>query len=296
MENKKKINISYHQPIYDEKGHIFSIDMVRIDLKMQFHTLQKILDCLSFMFDSGYVHWNSFKICSYADNFTFDCADGNSFWLGVGFRSSSNVITENCCLEFNPNKVGTHNTFQKVFELLNTFCKYSSLVRYDLAVDIPFERSNVFLQKDRRKYRSVQVGFKTETEYLGARNSPGYVKLYNKTVESHLQAIVTRFEITLDLCSYDIFQLHMPVIRYVVDHQLCFDDDYTTQLNETELYVLEKILECPSDITRLGRKMRKKIECILSKYTQLLYIPHAVYAQILSQLQNYVKFDIVSLL
>ena len=74
-------------------------------------------------------------------------------------------------------------------------------------------------------------------------------------------------EITLD-GSLDMntqLSTYFPLV-YVLDDFISLDFS-VLDLNDTELFILEKLLDKPSDIKRLGRAMQKKIEPVLSRYT-----------------------------
>ena len=103
-------------------------------------------------------------------------------------------------LEFNPNKVSDNEVFKIIHKLLIKYCRKSlnHIARFDLAIDIPVDRSRCFLVKDRRLYIERKHGVEY-TQYLGSKSaSVGRVKLYNKTAEAKLDYPLTRLELTLD--------------------------------------------------------------------------------------------------
>lgn len=72
------------------------------------------------------------------------------------------------------------------------------LIRFDIAFDFPCKRDSIILIRDqRRSYRLFREDGSV-TEYQGARQSHGSLKLYDKTKESSLTCDVTRCEITVD--------------------------------------------------------------------------------------------------
>lgn len=125
---------------------------------------------------------------------TFDKENAVSMTVGAGYIESDG--THDACkgfVEFNPNKVGK--------QALAALCGFSrlfdarlDLVRWDYAVDIPESRSDVLMFKDRRKYECHISD--SITTYLGQRNTPGRVKVYDKQRESGLPVPVTRIEVT----------------------------------------------------------------------------------------------------
>jgi len=212
-------------------------------------------------------HWTSNKLGSCREQFIFKCSNGNTFWVGVGMNTISGV-KHVVRIDYNPNKV--YDTLELDF-ILSTLTNYTvrcDCIRFDLAFDFPIPRKLAFLVKDKRKYEAHSNNCKyLETEYLGARSAPGRVKLYDKTAESNLNYPCTRLEITLD-GSLDIARqllTYFPLV-YVLDDFVNLDFS-TLNLNDTELFILEKLLNKPSDIKRLGRAMQKKIEPVLLRYT-----------------------------
>lgn len=96
------------------------------------------------------------------------------------------------------------------------------------------------------------------TEYLGQRSHNGFVKLYDKTIESGLDYELTRLEITLDNKAQlqDVF----PVVHiYDTQSQLIFADN----LSNTDKTLIQLLRGCEDKqiyLKQLGYRMRKKIE------------------------------------
>lgn len=112
---------------------------------------------------------------------SFDLGD-SSVALGIGFMEPSCKVNMNRgFVEFNPNKVAGDKRFWRLLEKLAPCVSHASLKRYDLAYDIECARKDCRLSKDRRMYKAViSNGI---TEYLGVKNTPGYVKVYDKAAE-----------------------------------------------------------------------------------------------------------------
>ena len=115
---------------------------------------------------------------------SFDLGD-SSVALGIGFMEPSCKVNMNRgFIEFNPNKVAGDKRFWRLLEKLAPCVSHARLKRFDLAYDLPTSRLDCRLSKDRRMYKSViSNGI---TEYLGVKNTPGYVKVYDKAAEMHL--------------------------------------------------------------------------------------------------------------
>ena len=247
--------------------------------------LMVLLDKLSITHAVEVKYWNSFRPGSFREQFSICFQDGNSFWLGVvlnGRKPEWGRVR----MDFNPNKVAGHEVFQLLLSFLvcNTRPLHRTVKRFDLAVDIPVLRPDVFLVKDNRAYIERRHG-QEWTQYLGAKSSTvGRVKLYNKQVESNLGHPLTRLEITLDpITPYE--QVKFPVVYYLDDLQLCFDE--TIKASDTERFILNAILQGCGTINQLGRKTREKIKILLDQYIKYIKIGSKEYYQIISQLNSY---------
>ena len=224
------------------------------------------------------------KIGTFKHQFTFECGRGNSFWLGLGLNSSSGPPANRVRLEFNPNKVGWDYQFRKVFNRVRA-CSVGSplVVRFDLAVDIPVLRRNCYLLKDNRIYEEYRNSWDDRTQYVGARNKSGRCKLYNKQIESKLSHPLSRFKITLsgeDIPYHKAVEL-MPKVLILDDLQLCFSGE---KLSDTDAFILRTVLDSPDRLTELHRYKKKKIACILDKYTRSLTLDNACYNEIIASL------------
>jgi len=161
-----------------------------------------------------------------------------SISVGLGFISDKVKVKEGF-IDFNPNKIfgsfyneypvlnhdedidnpflHSNNLKKTVLDILETIKSYSHeyyVLRYDLAVDIPCSRTDIFLIKDRRKYLQFRKSNEDITEYLGARSSAGYVKIYNKMIESELTFKLTRIEVTETNFNYDEAVKEFPDIYF----------------------------------------------------------------------------------
>lgn len=267
-----------------EDNKICSVDMLRVTYKLNYNYGQKLLDYISMSMLEQYEYYETRKVGSYRFNFSFKLADGCSYWLGIGLNSNP-YVADKVCFEYNPNKVGSDAFFQDLLMFCKLNCKRAECNRFDLAIDIPVERKYVFLRRDSRRYECVGHGYSVDTEYLGRRNAVGRVKVYNKQAESKLNWPLTRCEITLDLqVEYNTFVGNIMPVIYIP----C-DDVYVSTLSSTDLYLIDKILECPSDIVRLARDKRKKIEPIVNCNYDKLCINKNTFDLIIQQVRTYVN-------
>ena len=223
-----------------------------------------LLDKLPITHAVEVTHWNNFRPGSFREQFSIRFQDGNSFWIGAvlnGRKPEWGRVR----LEFNANKVAEHEVFQLLLSYLvgNTRPMHRTVKRFDLAIDIPVLRQDVFLVKDNRAYIERRHG-QEWTQYLGAKSSTvGRVKLYNKQVESNLGHPLTRLELTLDPATpYE--KIKFPEVYYLDDLQLCFDE--TVKAGDTERFILNAILQGCGTINQLGRKTREKIKILLDQY------------------------------
>ena len=278
----------YHQ-INTQNGLIVSIDNIVLDFVIHRQNdrdrLAKLLDAMPITQQVDITHWDSLKIGTYHDQFRLSFADATSFWLGFGLIGKK-TFWEKCRLDFNPNKVGTKTAFQS---LLNFFygctCQYDrSIKRYDLAIDVPVDRFDCTLLKDNRAYIERRHG-KEYTQYLGAKSShAGRVKLYNKQVESSLPYPLTRLELTLEP-SVPYAEINWPTVYYLKTSQLCINEKITG----TDRFILNSILQGCGSTKNLGRKMREKIDLLLTDYVSTVSISEQDYSIIQHELLSYIR-------
>lgn len=184
-------------PTFDETaGSVYSIDMVRLKVKVppsRYDQIAKILDTWAVP-DMRPFFYASNRIGGYRGLWVFEFEE-SSVSCGMGLVQGTGKTEAGIgFVEFNPNKVGRHG-MALVRRLLGAGARLE-VVRYDLAIDYAVKRDSVRIVKDGRKYGcEISNGM---TEYLGQRNKPGRVKVYDKTAESGLDADVTRVELTCD--------------------------------------------------------------------------------------------------
>lgn len=281
-----------NQIIY--KNVTYSIDKLVIDFEFKFvdgiSKCQLFLNSLSSMIDLSFTNWTNTKFANYKHQFIFNCNDdnNNTFWLGVGFNGSNKYEEYRARIEFNPNKVFNSYVFKVIYNLLVLYSSSIFIKRFDVAFDYPVLRENTYLLKDNRKYREERLSYNDRTQYLGKHNNHGFVKLYNKKIESSLSFPLTRLEITLDYdkSAYNEFLAVLPTVKYLDDMQFAFDG---YSLNDTDRYILITIYDNLDNLKMLGRRKQKKIECILSEYTRNLEVDFDTYSKLLKDLDIYKK-------
>lgn len=260
-------NLIYYEPYKSTDGSIYSCDMIR--LKFVFDKKDDGIP-LDFMYYMN-MHYN-FKCDNYKSNrisgfkymfvFTRDYIDYRCV-IKIGFFANhkDSAGYNSNFIEFNPNKCDMH----VISYLFRTFSAYSvnmsrksifELVRYDLAIDIPVNRSYVKLLKTgKRSYTRIED--KGVTEYLGKRGSNGATKVYDKTKESDLYYDLTRIEITCDSLSPVLPEIHLEQYQTSIDFE--FD------LNSTDKVLVELLRRCDDAdkeywFRQLGRNKREKLK------------------------------------
>lgn len=258
--------MKYFKPIKSH-GNTFSCDMIRIDFDMGNNT-QAFSDWTSNVqgydayIDVDYYH--TFKPFAYEHLWTFHLGDESSWSVGL---SPGNRRTEGF-IEFNPNKCATQEGFLEWYGRFLGYCYTTTLKRYDLAIDIPIDRSSCCLVKDHRKYAFISD--KTKTEYLGQRNKPGFVKLYDKAAERKLDYPLTRLEVTC--CPGE--HPNIPELR-IAKYQTTFDDNLLdVSASDRVIYDLARQVENPYPILKkLSPRRFKRIKDLLENDQEAFEMP-----------------------
>ena len=287
--------LSYWEPIRDDQtNYTYSIDNVVVWFRLYYPEdvlCQEILDFISNRLDFDYDHFQSFKFACFRDQFSFRLGDGYSFWLGASFNGAKGTADPFVALDFNPNKVMRFQHFAEIYNFVLARAKQVDFKRFDLAIDVPVKRSDVFMYKGRRKLtvdpdeeEELFIGNSWEnfTHYLGRRSSVGRVKLYNKQRESKLNYPLTRVELT---CAPDSdMDKYMPTVKYFDDLQMVFND---LKISGSDRLILRRVLEHPDELGELPYVKRKKIDEILEHYTKTVEVNKGIYALILLNLNKF---------
>lgn len=269
-----------------------SIDNVVLDYSISSQTYRdefvKLLEKLPLKYHCETVHWTSFKMGAFRFQFRIIFSDNTSFWIGMGLNQSKTNYNR-VRLDFNPNKIANHMLFREILAFLNIHSKrmHTCIPRYDLAIDIPIERENVFLMKDNRAYSERRHG-KEWTSYLGKSSNVGRVKLYNKQVESKLFYPLTRLELTLNY-QQSFLELNFPKVYYINTSQMHIDE---LSMTNTDRFILQALLTGHGGLPELGRKTRKKMEQILTYYTRTVQLDRKVFDEIHRQLTDLMGFPL----
>ena len=232
--------------------------------------------------------WLSCNVGSFKYNYAFEIEKGRSYYFAYQpnwEKVNSNKII--CRLEFNPAKLGHSFQFWNMLNKILSMSKNIDIKRYDLAIDIPIDRKYFSLKKDNRIYTLIQNSDSNKTEYLGKGQNHGRIKLYNKQIESKLPSPLTRLEFTLNgNCDYAEFERVFPDVRIIDNIQIGLE---LSLLKDTDKVLVLACMDNPTYLTLLGRYKQKKIECILSKYTQLLKPCKKSFENIITEIKKYCK-------
>lgn len=281
--------MKYYKPIVAD-GKTYSIDNVRLSLRGKQAEVQSFMNSLSGFeeeFDVGeYKYFQSFKMFTYRHLFNFKMSD-SSFTLGIDFIDAKKHDSIIGFADFNPNKVSGDRRYKYLYNLILDHFKEVKIVRWDLAIDIPIERSYLKLKPDMRNYETHK-SHKGYTEYLGVRNTPGRVKLYDKTRESDLDYDLTRLEITVGgKCEYK--DLAVPEVLGMVKQ---IGIDTLTNLTGTELVLYRLLLTAPDmmyEYKSLGRKMQAKLKPYLFREDKALILDIKTYTELLNIIRTFEK-------
>ena len=261
--------LKYYNEIILNNNVIMSCDMLRLSFSMTETILTKFNQYINSLIlkhsNINIKYHTSLQLFQFRNLLQIsNLSDNTSFALGLGFNSPTSNGKSTCFIEFNPNKTMPNYLVQPFLQFIKLHCHNIDVVRYDIAFDIPFPRELFSLVKDRRKYKkiySLELNNKEMsdfTEYLGVRSNNGYVKLYNKQIESELDSSLTRLELTLDKLEYNNLIAEMPTLNIFTYN----DRDYSL-LNDTERVLLTLLLNSDNTIqylNSLGRYMKEKLQ------------------------------------
>ena len=293
--------ISYFEPnTVRENGLTYSVDMVRLsgefleDIDGRGHVLEFVrkINESSVIPDVEYYEYTGGKIGKYRDSFTFTFGQEQSATLLLCPRGKTGKEDwSGWALEFNPNKVGLCEWFLKIHACVVNYSLDCTVKRWDLAQDSPIQRMCCVLHKDQRKYATVRTGADDLTEYLGQRNKPGFVKLYNKQLERGLLTPLTRLELTAPFSrNYsDIVAIWPECHVYPaldLDSRSHLQDDLSP-LTPSNRFIVKSILQYPAlenELYTFDKKTRKKLDDTLNQYRQVFLPSMGAYLKLFNGL------------
>lgn len=254
--------MNYWLNFKDKNLNVYSCDMLRVTFEMRRDCATSIGHHFTNVLRSDIKEYPmNFTEFKFKHLFSISCGESSAI-VGLCFNGANRDDALKGFFEFNPNKCMHSLQLQRDLSFILSRCSDYAVKRWDLAIDVPYNREYVHMTKDNRKYELSQTSFVNRTEYLGQRNAPGRVKVYNKTAESNLEYALTRVEITMgNLNSYlSDFEKYVPEIwidgfqRELVDY---------TGLSNTQCVLCDLLRESPNPeyfLNRLDYRVRKKIE------------------------------------
>lgn len=295
--------LEYLNPVHEDDV-TYSVDMIRLKLKFSPLNFKSFGNWINSVSNGLFVETYpiSFKAYAFRNLFRIVCPDNNSFVIGLGFNG---VVSDDSFLlgfmEFNPNKIANQKEFELVMEQLRQYCFYAEVSRWDLSVDVPIARELCYLHKDKRKYSLLQNSSADKDEKLGQRNKAGYIKLYNKRIESELDYELTRLEITLDGDStYEDLVKYLPCVDVNGEQQNFkpYMELSGTTLVLYELLIQQDMKERENYMKRIGRNVRERLRPFVygNKYdSDKFVVSRDVFLQLKKQLREYtinIRYDL----
>ena len=264
----------YWKSFTDDNGFIYSLDNVRLNLDFgspenasKITHLMEHVDTYSDQVSLKFYH----SLRNFTYRYLYTLSSGSvSFTVGVGFLGTGKEQPLGF-LDFNPNKVQPVPVLSELLQKVLDFSFSAELVRYDLAIDMPFSRSSCKLIRQGKKLYTYMIKDDGVTEYSGRRSHSGFIKLYDKTIESGLDFPLTRLEITLDK-SADLESFFPEVWIYDTQNSLLLSQD----LSNTQKVLVDLIRqsEIPSSFfCKLDRMTRAKIRPYCTDKVLALYSP-----------------------
>lgn len=176
-----------------ENMSVYSIDMIRLSIRTRPEDIDEIRKALDkWVLPFRVNTFTSNRVGGYRFLWVYDFEDST---VSVGYAhidGSGKTDAGLGFVEYNPNKVGEQGA--ALVRYLIGYGVEVVPVRYDMAIDFPIMRDTVRVVKDGRKY-GCEIS-DSMTEYLGQRNKPGRVKVYDKSAEAGLCEPLTRVELT----------------------------------------------------------------------------------------------------
>lgn len=257
--------VSYYRPQKTKENHIYSLDMVRLNLDFGTNT-ERMTHYMQHVGDNDLryeiAYYPSYKPYKYRHLWSVKIPDDDTgFSIGLDL-GKNNEDKHKGYIEFNPNKCHNNKAFNEFWDVFKGFTVTRDLVRYDLAIDVPMRRGQVKLKKDGKHAYELYEKNDGITEYQGIRSHDGFVKVYDKTKESELDYDLTRIEITLDK-NTDINKVFPKVLMYDDQVSMNFDSELTAN-EKVIVSMLRNIDEPMFYYKQLSYRFRKKIEPYLA--------------------------------
>ena len=297
-----------------------SVDMISIKASLKHGKLSDLVD----RFTNRVNMWNGRPYTSLAPNkyhWMFSIPydhEGlkvtSSMQVMIGQNEFKGTIKENIKIVFNPNKVLSDYNKRKDYAFTDLamcyeFMENIQVTSFDLAIDMPYKRSDVTTMPCyNRVYRRINgdkpittcdgiaiMNADDYTQYVGKHQEHGFVKIYNKSAECGLDEDITRVEYTIS--PEKINGTKWTPVYYIPLGQMEIQEDVVCRESTKIIakYIIQQ--QCPSEEIALikDRRLREKIKALVfGGYKRLDDIDKTCwYKDILSEIQKYVNGDIL---
>lgn len=268
----------YADSITDEQGFIYSVDMIRQKFsvpKDRYDGNPKLQALQAYFSDSKRVNIEVYPIChkigKYRNLIVVDYGT-TTMSIGLGYNGYTKEQDSRGFVEYNPNKIlsGQYaDMFREDLATIKTYCSCFELARFDLAIDVPYARSDLMLfNPTGKKYSLERYSEENKTEMLGIRNADGYIKIYNKalealcTMDGEKLENLTRIEITSDSWAYTHLCGLLPEV-WLCSGQLSFEGNLDKQ-TLVLVDLLRQVEDADKYLRRLDYRLAKKIKPLVA--------------------------------
>lgn len=254
-------------------------------------------------------HW-FYQLCYDLDGLKFR----SSTRYEIGQNNMNGTIAERVKIIFNPNKVFSdynreNEKAKSDFATIMQYLENRAVDSFDLAIDVKVPRMNVTcLPNSNRLYQRVNgekviasdggiavMSAEDYTQYVGKHQTHGFLKIYNKSLESHLPFECTRIEYTIKPSELENKEYKWtPVLILDNNVQGLVVEDIPKHLRLLAL-VLQQLQDPVYIYNQLSYRQQQKIKPIVfGGYKELGSIGSSSwFKSILTEIQQYCNGDIV---
>ena len=147
--------MNYFYNEIDSSGYIYSVDMIRVNFTINARYEKEFSNYFSDVFRADiYTYRSNFSEYKYKHLVTIDYGE-SKMSVGFGFNGYKANDGFRGFFEVNPNKCFNNDLCINDINFIKSVCDHNDfdIIRLDLAVDLPVQRSLVRLVKDKRKYQ-----------------------------------------------------------------------------------------------------------------------------------------------
>ncbi len=273
-------NLKIYNKKIEYNNMIYSIDKLRLKTYICYSDFKEIEFYIKTFYSNNIKKfWISDKINAFHYNYNIEIDEGKSFYIAfmhnqedINFNKDNKNY--NFTIEFNPNKLIDNSL---LLHILHSFGNWL-LRSFDLSVDIPINILDLIIDKSlKRKIHIESFGLDNITYYIGTKDSDGYIKIYNKKIESNLNIVghLTRIEITRKYDDFDLkgiksFKFGNKFLPQVYLNQYVFSFSDITKKDKTLLALLYAV-QSGYPLNDLSRVYREKIKKMLDGSSKIKF-------------------------